>query len=251
MPHPTSESLHWTSDEKSERGVVERAFEVKHSAGGMTRAVPAVMWEPASGLAQGLVLLGHGASTHKRAPYLVALARRFVRRHGVTAVSIDGPIHGDRSDGEASQGRFGAYWRTHPEATGSMIADWKACLDVLAGDRCAGLRVGYWGLSMGTIFGLPLVAAEPRISVAVLGLMGDRGPTQALIEEAARKVRCPVLFLQQWEDELFRREDSLALFDLLATREKRLHVNMGRHGEVPADEYDVSREFIAARLRIG
>ncbi len=210
--------------------------------------VPGLVWEPADARACGLVLLGHGASTHKAAPHLRALARRFVRRHQLMALAIDGPIHGDRATGEASQQRFGAYWRSQPEATAFMIRDWRLFLSSLISERASGLRVGYWGLSMGTIFGLPLVAAEPRISVAVLGLMGIRGPTQDWIEAAADRVRCPVLFLQQWDDQLFAREDSLALFDRLASPRKQLHVNVGRHAEVPTFEYDFSREFIAREL---
>ena len=56
---------------------------------------------------------------------------------------------------------------------------------------------------MGTILGLPVVAAEPRISVAVLGLAGIAGPTKQRLADDAKSVRCPVLFLVQWDDELF------------------------------------------------
>jgi hypothetical protein len=41
------------------------------------------------------------------------------------------------------------------------------------------------------------------------------------------------LFLQQWDDELFSRDDCLALFDLLASEDKTLHANPGGHLGVP------------------
>ena len=91
--------------------------------------------------------------------------------------------------------------------TDEMVADWRAVLDALQAPTVLGAgSVGWWGLSMGTILGLPVVAAEPRISVAVLGLMGIVGPTKARLAADATSVRCPVLFLVQWDDELFARD---------------------------------------------
>ena len=60
-----------------------------------------------------------------------------------------------------------------------MNGDWKATLDeLLASNRFDPARVGYWGLSMGTVLGLPFVASEPRISAAVLGACGFTGPAR-------------------------------------------------------------------------
>jgi hypothetical protein len=42
----------------------------------------------------------------------------------------------------------------------------------------------------------------------------------------------------QWDDERVPRVQSLALFDALASAEKTLHANPGKHGEVPASELD-------------
>jgi uncharacterized protein YqgC (DUF456 family) len=48
--------------------------------------------------------------------------------------------------------------------TDEMVADWVGALDGLRElDELGGGRVGWWGVSMGTIIGLPFVAAEPRI----------------------------------------------------------------------------------------
>ena len=40
----------------------------------------------------------------------------------------------------------------------------------------------------------------------------------------------------------------LALFDALASAEKTLHANPGRHGEIPAFELDSSLRFFARHL---
>jgi hypothetical protein len=108
--------------------------------------------------------------------------------------------------------------------------------------------LGWWGLSMGTIIGLPLVAAEPRIGAAVLGLMGLTGPTRDRIAADAPRVSCPVLFLSQWHDELFPRESSVELFDLIGAADKRLLAHVGRHGEVPAEAFEASERFLVDRL---
>jgi dienelactone hydrolase len=131
-----------------------------------------------------------------------------------------------------------------------MVADWRAALDALLAQGGPALGpVGYWGLSMGTIFGLPLVAAEPRIRAAVLGLMGAVGPSAGRLERDAARVLCPVLFLMQWDDELAPRESALALFGALGARDKRLHAHPGPHTAVPAEEFLASQEFLARRLR--
>ena len=60
-----------------------------------------------------------------------------------------------------------------PEIVQDMIDDWKATLDALSAlDQVDKARVGYWGVSMGTMFGLPYVASDARVRTAVLGNAG-------------------------------------------------------------------------------
>ena len=103
---------------------------------------------------------------------------------------------------------------------------------------------------MGTIYGAPLVGSEPRIEAAVLGLMGMTGPDhyQPTLQVAASAITCPVLFVIQLEDELFTRVQCLALFDALASTDKRLHANPGLHPEVPIEELHHSVTFLVERL---
>lgn len=79
--------------------------------------------------------------------------------------------------------------------------------------------VGFWGLSLGTAIGLPLVAAEPKIRAAVLGrASGDCLP-------AAARVSIPVEMLHQSDDHLVDRDGAMRLFDAIATTDNAIHVN--------------------------
>jgi dienelactone hydrolase len=243
--------LAWVGEGEAARGVVERRFDVERAG----RTIPGLLWTPEGEAAPpALVLLGHGGASHKRQGYILALARRLVRHHGFAAAAIDGPVHGDRrADGAgmdlAIQGDFARVWRDDPTMTDEMVADWRATLDALQAPEVIGpTAVGWWGLSMGTLLGLPVVAAEPRISVAVLGLAGITGPTKDRLRADAEKLRCPVLFLVQWDDELFARERAFDMFSAFPVSDKRLHANPGTHVQVPAEEFRASESFLAARL---
>jgi dienelactone hydrolase len=225
------------------KGVVERRFDLKVE----DRLVPGIVWTPedATGT-RPLVLIGHGGSLHKRTEYVLALARRLVRRNGIAAAAIAGPMHGDRG-GTTDLTNVAEWWKA--STTDEMVADWKATLEAVQALPEVGKgRLGYWGLSMGTIFGLPFVAAEPQVQVAVLGLMGAFGATADRLAADAAKITCPVLFLQQLEDELIPRPAVAELFDAIGTRDKRLHANPGPHSAVPPEEFNVSQEFLAAHL---
>ena len=64
----------------------------------------------------------------------------------------------------------------------------------------------------------------------------------------AARITVPVEFLVQWDDERVPRAQSLALFDALASAEKTLHANPGKHGEIPAFELDAALRFFARHL---
>ncbi len=230
------------------KGVQERDFTVTCNE----RTVPGVLWTPEhTGMPTSLVLMGHGGSGHKRESHLVSLARRFVRHNGIAAASIDGPAHGDRKPEGADAEPLAERRRRFlgEGVTDSMVEDWKATLDALHQLPELGPgRVGYWGLSMGTMFGLPLVAAEPRIDAAVLGLMGTAFVNGNRLRKDAADVTCPVLFLQQWDDELVDRESVGDLFGALATNDKVLHANPGLHSAVPPKEFQFTQAFLASHL---
>ena len=231
-----------------ERGVCEQRFDVDCEG----RTVPALLWTPEEKVVSAIVLLGHGGSLNKRADYILAIARRLVRHHGVSALAIDGPGHGDRRpDGGTDPERVGkgfeAAW-SRPEATDEIVADWKAALGAVQSEWGSG-PIGYFGLSMGTMMGVPVIAALPEVRVAVLGLMGVWGPNAERLAADAPEVSCPVRFLAQWDDEIVPRDKVLQLFDLLGTRQKGLHAYPGKHAAVPPQEMRAVSDFLASYLR--
>jgi dienelactone hydrolase len=240
-------AIQWLETRDSD-GVAEREFMLDRGG----RRVPGVLWRPTDGRAgRPLVLFGHGASGDRHQTPIPYVARKLVTESGFSALAIDGPVHGRRKVGDGARGAFAVEWR-RDGCVDDMLGDWRATLDCVQRlDEIGEGPVGYWGLSMGTIFGAPLVAEEPRVRAAVLGLMGLFGPTDQYrdrIRSAADAITCPVLFVMQLHDELFTRQQYLDLFDRFASTDKRIHANPGLHPEVPVEELDFSAAFLQRYL---
>lgn len=244
--------MQWTDRGETAMGVTERSFVVEREGD----RIPGILWSPAegSGIAP-LVLLGHGGSSEKRNPGGLAYARRMVRRLGFNVAAIDAIDHGERGPiGGEDHPAYTELWK-RPETFDRMTADWIATLDALLElPGIDGERVGYWGLSMGTMLGLPFVAAEPRLKAAVLGLCGFTGSSAVRGRFGERhradapRISCPVQFFVQWDDEIFDRDGAFELFDLLGSKDKRLLAYPGAHAAVPVEGLGASREFLGAQL---
>ncbi|MEX2326368.1 MAG: hypothetical protein WD558_01440, partial [Pseudomonadales bacterium] len=102
-------------------------------------------------------------------------------------------------------------------------------------------------VSMGTAFGVPFVAAEPRIQCAVFGLAGLRAGA-TVMEEAANQIRIPLQFVFQWEDAVAPREAGIALFNAFGSTEKTMHINPGGHMDIPNFERDAWYAFFTRHL---
>ena len=232
-------------------GVSERLFTLGE--------IPGVLWTPED--ARGtrpLILMGHGGGQHKKAPGILARARRFAAEGGFAVLAIDMPNHGGRPTDEEFD-RIAAEYRARMAAgedtaaldtalytlvVGQSVAEWQAVLTAIQQlDHVGGGPAGYWGVSLGCALGMPLVAAESRVRAAVLGLQGA-----PVLTEVAAQVSVPVQFLVQWDDELISRAQSLALFDAIGSAEKTLHANPGGHADLPGFETDDSLQFFARQL---
>ncbi|MCF1596666.1 dienelactone hydrolase family protein [Streptomyces muensis] len=242
--------MRFTSETSSD-GIFEQQF--------LLGDIPGLLWTPrdADGT-RPLILMGHGGGQNKKAPGVVEHARRFVAECGFAVVAVDAPSHGDRPEHEEFT-RIATEYETRldsgeeraPLIAGfqalvvrQIVPEWQRVLDAVQKLSHVGMGpVGYWGVSLGCVIGVPLIAAESRVRAAVLGLGGAEVPA-----ETAARITVPVEFLVQWDDERVPRTQSLALFDAFASAEKTLHANPGKHGEVPAFEMDSTLRFFARHL---
>ncbi|MBD0837799.1 dienelactone hydrolase family protein [Streptomyces sp. TRM68416] len=243
--------MRFTSETSSDGGVLEQVF--------LLNGVPGVLWTPRGvNGTRPLIAMGHGGGQNKKAPDILDRARRFVAECGFAVVAIDAPSHGDRPEHEeftriateyearldAGEGLAAPIADFQTLVVRQMVPEWQSVLNAVQKLSHVGIGpVGYWGLSLGCVIGVPLIAAESRIRAAVLGLGGAEVPA-----ETAARITVPVEFLVQWDDERVPRAQSLALFDAFASIEKSLHANPGKHGEIPAFEVDSTLRFFARHL---
>jgi dienelactone hydrolase len=215
--------------------------------------IPAVAWIPHEPRAMALV--GHGGGGHKEGPGVLSVVEALLP-HGIACVAIDGPVHGERRldgnlDPDVAKESFRLAWR---DGTGreSMAHDFSAALDAFVDAfDLPSLPIGYLGFSMGTAYGIPLVALEPRIRAAALGLWGLDYVASEHLAAFARRIRCPVCFIQQWDDELFDRAGTHALFDAIGSANKKLVAFPGGHRQPSGDRLEEAVRFLVDSLGIG
>lgn len=213
---------------------------------GRGRPITAAVWSstmPGDTQPHALILCGHGASGDRYQTPTPHIARQLVKAAPCTVLALDGPVHGLR---QVDSGGRKAFWTeiNRANATHDMIADWNCAIEATKNRfQGAGAKLGYYGLSMGSIFGIPLIAQRGDIDIAVLGLLGTTGAVEHLRDSllaATPKVTCPLLYLMQLEDELFDRMGYLELFDALGSTDKRLHANPGLHPDITREEVNAA-----------
>ena len=246
-----SSSTRWGNRVRLDGGIEERSITVDRGTG----TVPGLLWTKVGAGRSPLVLVGHGGSGKKDAANNLATRDFLTGQRGIATLAIDGPAHGDRGPvTDTSHPAYTEMWK-NLRVIDEMNEDWRATLDaaLALGEFDSG-AIGYYGLSMGTLFGLPLVAFEPRIAVAVLGLCGVRGTSSDRFGNAARlaadaaRITCPLMYHVQWDDERFERESAFELYGMLASTDKRLQSTPGPHASMGIEARNTIQSFLAARL---
>jgi pimeloyl-ACP methyl ester carboxylesterase len=222
--------------------------------------VTAALWSPEHDEpGTPLVLLGHGGGRHHRHHPSMTGRARLLTDVGFRACALDVSGHGPRPRTPQDEEEVSALHaarragepfgpiveRYNADLARRTVPEWRALLaGLLAVPEIGEAPVGYWGLTLGTAVGVPLVAQEPLVRAAVFGLFWP-----STLVDAARRITVPVEFDLQWDDEQIPLEGGLALFDAFASTEKSLHVNSGKHMALPRFEAASAVRFFERHLR--
>ncbi|MEX0173020.1 dienelactone hydrolase family protein [Streptomyces sp. LMG1-1-1.1] len=241
-------ALHFTSEQRLDDGILERAF--------ILGEIPGTLWTPASAAPVPLVLMAHNNGLPKSDPRLIARARHTAAA-GYAVATIDAVGCGDRPRSAADE-QVRAELRRAMRADEPVdeifeslvgplvehaVPEWRTTLDALLELPEIGGPVGYSGW---TALGIRLAVLEPRI--AAVGFFAGGFVPRAQREQAPQ-VTVPLLFLLQWDDEGNPRQRALDLFDAFAAKEKTLHANLGGHLGTPWFELQDGARFFGRHLK--
>ena len=236
--------IQWT-DATDPRSNLTREFRICRDN---KRDITGALWLPKTPvMGKTLICCGHGASGDRYQTPISQLAERFTGA-GLPVLSLDGPVHGLRRVGDGGRGAFFPEYQ-RKDSLVDMTDEWACAVELIQTEMKVG-KLAYFGLSMGSLYGLPFVASRTDVTVATLGLMGVQTnfPHGETLLKAAELIACPILFLMQLEDELFNRQGCLDVFDAFASMDKRLHANPGLHPEVPNEEIDFTFDFMLSHI---
>lgn len=211
------------------------------------QSIPLSVWMPECE-PSGVVLLGHGLGVDRFHRSNQFAATLLTDTHGLSAIAPEIPLHGERSDPTQSDivSAWQGYWSTG--GWQQLVDEWQSFYDYAAG-RFPGKPIGYFGISLGTQYGIPFIAHQPEIRAAVLGLFGSLPePKTPLMNHFAPGVTCPVFFVQQLADEIHPLATTHHLYDSLGSEQKVLEANPGLHAEISQATFERAARFLAEHL---
>jgi cephalosporin-C deacetylase-like acetyl esterase len=217
-----------------------------------SRHVPASIWFPKdSQTPRPVVLVGHGGSGHKRSQLVLDIVQALIP-YQIAVVAIDGPVHGGRravfAEGPLVRQEFRDLWATGLSVD-PMIEDWQSSIDYICQlPQINSQKITWYGISMGTSYGIPLVAKETRIKAAALGMWGtSREPALRLKIDAA-KIQIPVLFQVKEQDEIFSPEGQSDLYECIQSQNKIYRSYIGGHTDPQDEQLSDIVEFLVQHL---
>lgn len=212
-------------------------------------AVPGMVYVPADleGPAP-LVLLQHPATSSKE-DYFVAEPARLWANRGWIVGGFDAPLHGDRETYDPMR-LFRD--RTVLEAVGRQyVRELAAVVDALAARYAVDTgRLGFVGYSLGSMLGIPAVAAHGGFRAAAFCLVGEGGlvgPAHGPDSVLPRLRGTAVRIVAKTNDELIPREATERLFAGLPG-EKDLVWLPGGHFEIGPDVIEAAGSWLVRWL---
>jgi dienelactone hydrolase len=208
-----------------------------------------------------VVLLQHGATGSKEAPYMAPIAAPWVRA-GAAVLSIDFPLHGERASAKLSGlmlAALGLEGRPTPvgrqlldEFVRQAVIDLQRTLDVAEQlPELDAKRVVYAGLSLGSIVGATYLGRDtrPRAAALALGGGGFGGPLVDPCGHVARFAPRPLLFVNATRDETIPRSATEALYAAAAEPKEIQWFDAG-HQDLPGVALKAMWAFLERHLEV-
>jgi cephalosporin-C deacetylase-like acetyl esterase len=202
--------------------IISREFTIGVEA--ENRVFSGSVWHSrASSGSRPLLMIGHQETEDRSSPELRDLMKLMCGKYGFVVAIIDGPFHGSRglgiTDPQTSAIEFAVRWRDDEEFITQTALDWKLTLDALCELTEVDARyIGYFGLSMGTAYGIETVAKDLRISAAVFGNWGLPIYHQDRMTKSLGRINCPVEFYAYQKANSLQEQE--VLFEQIRSTEK-------------------------------
>lgn len=182
-----------------------------------------------------VVLMGHGLGVDRYHASVLKPTEILTREHQAAVVVPEIPLHGARDGSPGNQMHIVERWQKYWANGGAqqICAEFIRVTDYCRSSFGSTVPVAYFGLSLGTQYGIVFLSEVQQIAAAVLGLFGSYPrPRTRVMNERAPRVTCPVYFIQKVDDEIHGSESTTHLFSTLGASEKVLDSTHGGHTEI-------------------
>lgn len=199
---------------------------------------------------RGVVLMGHGLSADRYHDSMAFPTQILTEEYAFTVIAPDLPMHGVRSSHPENFMEFVNQWQRFWETTGrtQLLNEWQM-LTAYAQENYPDQKIGYFGLSLGTQYGILFISQTTIISAAVLGLFGSKPmPQTKVMNVCAPRVQIPVYFIQKKQDEIHPVETTTHLYESLGSDFKVLDSTPGAHDKVTRESFVAACRFLSEHM---
>ncbi len=198
-----------------------------------------------------VVLFGHGLGVDRYHETVLGPVK-ILNEFGFSVLVPELPLHGERAGGGGPEwsevvSRWQQFWAGN--GRDHLLTEWQKILAYV--QQTYGLPVVYFGLSLGTQYGIFLLSQTGDVNAAVLGLFGSEPPPKSIVmNHSAPEVSVPIYFIQKLDDEIHIAENVRHLYESLGSSLKVLDATPGMHGDVSGESIRKACRFLVEQIEV-